>query len=108
MRSMFVTGFQHPSRTFFMGDFWDTIIGQIPTAIDKGTDIYLKRQEEEIEEERRRAKEAAAAAAAAVERTARIQAGGDNKILGIDKTAFIVGAVGLGLVGVITTIALTR
>jgi hypothetical protein len=107
MRTIFVSGLQHPSRTFFMGDFWDTLVDQIPTAIERGTDIYLRRQQEEIEEEKRRAKEAAAAAALAVERTARIQVGGE-KILGIDKTAFIVGAVGLGLVGIITTVALTR
>lgn len=115
-KSLFVMpGFHNPKTDFFrmegsdgsprLGqDFWGWAGELIPTAIDKGTDIYLKREDVEIAEEKADAAKAVAAAAQATANAAI----STNTIAGIDKGTFIIGAVGIGLVAIIATIALTR
>lgn len=112
MKSLFVMpGIHRPTeQPFFgerkprMGDFWDSIVGAIPTAIDKGTDIYLKEQDAKIAQDKADAAKAAAAVANATANAALAQ----NTIAGIDKSTFIIGAAGIGIALIVVTIALTR
>jgi hypothetical protein len=117
MKSLFVMpGFHSPKADPFglggqasagprMGqDFWGSLVSAIPVAIDKGTDIYLKREDAQIAEDK--ADEAKAKAAQAL--VAAKAAVATNTIAGIDKGTFIIGAIGIGLVAIIGTIALTR
>lgn len=116
MKSVFVMpGFHNPKTDFFMSglrpgprlgqlDFWGAAVDAIPTLIDKGTDIYIKREDEQIAEDRAEEAQARAAQAQATATVALTK----NTVAGIDKSTFLIGAVGIGLVAVITTIALTR
>lgn len=124
MKSMFLMpGIHSPRKDFFMGqgsrlslsqsprlgqDFWGDLFGMLPTAIDKGTDIYLRTEDERIAEERADAIKARAAADVAIANATANAALSTNTIAGIDKGTFIIGAVGIGLVAIIATIALTR
>lgn len=114
MRSMFIgNGIRNARETSWMGqtapqasstDGW----GAIATGIKSGADAFKSYEQEQIAEEQRRAEEQKRAAAEAAARTAQIQqtttalqlqaAGAQNKIMGIDKPVFYVGAALLLLV----------
>jgi hypothetical protein len=122
MRSLFMTGIQGPRTTFWMGqqmayvtttptqaaaketNAWDVIAQGLKT----GADVYGAYSGQQIAETQSDAQRAQAEILAAQQRTAQIMQqtqaisqqtmAQQNQVMGVDKTAFYMGAALLGLV----------
>lgn len=124
MRTLFTFGIQSPKHNFWMGQqtafvnttptdtatketSWTDVIAQ---GIKSGADVYGSYGDIQEAEAAADAKQAEAAAKEAAARTAQIMqqtaamqqasAAKQNQIMGIDKTAFFIGATLLGLLAV--------
>lgn len=112
MRTIFTTGIQGPRYSFWMGQvpqqvYAATVEDIIAQGLKSGAEAYGTYGRIEVAEETTEAKQAEAAAREAAARTAQIMQQTQaitqqtiaerDKIMGIDKTAFFVGATLLGL-----------
>jgi hypothetical protein len=114
MRSLFTAGFVHPKETAWMGQavlpqqvYAATVEDVIVQGLKSGSDAYGAYSKMEIAEETTEGKEADAAAKESAARTAQIMQqtsamqqtalAQQNKIMGMDKGVFFIGATLLGL-----------
>lgn len=113
MRTLFTQGFAHPRETAWMGQmrpqqvYAATVEDIIVQGLKSGSGAYESYSDIEVAEAGVEGKEAEAASREAAARTAQIMQqttaiqqaalAQQNKIMGIDKTAFFVGASLLGL-----------